>query len=111
MNNVRQEFRDQPHLAFPSNQEHLLKAIALISGARRTHLVLRIPTRDVGVTLGDQALPNLPPSMVQMLGTGRRTGAQPIAGAVVGTVETPFVLQGADSFQFTVSRNKKATTE
>ena len=111
LNNVRQEFRDQPHLAFPSNQEHLLKAIALISGARRTHLVLRIPTRDVGVTLGDQALPNLPPSMVQMLGTGRRTGAQPIAGAVVGTVETPFVLQGADSFQFTVSRNKKATTE
>lgn len=107
LNNARQDLRDNPQLAFATNVDNLLQAVSIVASSKRSTLVLRVATQDVGVAIGDQALPDLPPSMVQILGAGRRTGAQTIAGSVVGRTETPWVLQGADSFRFTVSRNKK----
>jgi hypothetical protein len=107
LNNARQQLRDNPQLNFPTNLDNLLQAVSIVASARRSTLVMRVPTQDVGVALGDVALPDLPPSMVQILGSGRRTGAQTISGAVVGRTETDWVLQGADSFRFTVTRNKK----
>ncbi len=109
LNNARQQLRDNPHLNFPTTVDNLMQAVSIVASARRSTLVIRVPTQDVGVALGDFALPDLPPSMVQILGTGRRTGAQTISGSVVGRTETQWVLQGADSFRFTVSKNKKTS--
>jgi hypothetical protein len=109
LNNARQELRDNPQYNLATSVDNLLKATEIVAAAKRSTLVLRVPTGAVGVSLGDQALPDLPPSMVQILGGGRRTGAQTISGSVVGRTETPWVLNGADSFRFTVSRNRKVT--
>jgi hypothetical protein len=110
LNNARQQLRDNPQLNFPTTLDNLLEAVSIVASARRSTLVMRIPTQDVGVAIGDVALPDLPPSMVQILGSGRRTGAQAIGGAVVGRTATEWVLQGADSFRFTVTKNKRLST-
>jgi hypothetical protein len=46
--------------------------------------------------------------MVQILGETRRTGAQPMGGALVARQATNWVVQGAESVRFTVARNKRA---
>ncbi|MEI7683622.1 MAG: SpoIVB peptidase S55 domain-containing protein [Planctomycetota bacterium] len=107
LNNARQDLRDNPQLNISNTVDNLLQAVKIVASARRSTLVMRVATTDVGVAIGDQALPDLPPSMVQILGAGRRSGAQTIAGSVVGRTETPWALSGADSFRFMVSRNKK----
>jgi len=110
-NNARQTLRDNPHLNFPTNLDNLVKAVETVASARRSTMVLRVSTQAQGVTVGDQVLPDLPASMIQILGNGRRSGAQPIAGSIVGRTETPWVLQGADSFRFQVTRNKRALAD
>ena len=106
-NHIRQELRDNPHLGSPTTLPQLYKAIETVAAGRRTELVLRVATQDAGVAIGDHDLPDLPASMVQILGNGRRTGATPIASALVGRTDTDWVLQGSDSFRFTVARNKR----
>ena len=56
-----------------------------------------------------KSLPNLPPSMVHILGNSRRTGAQMINGALVARQATPWVVLGADSVRFQVAKNKRVT--
>ena len=69
--------------------------------------MLRVPTGAVGVALDGKALPNLPPSMVQILGNSRRTGAQTVGGALVARQPTDWVIQGSEIVRFTVTKNKK----
>jgi SpoIVB peptidase S55 len=107
--NIRQELRDSPHLGSPTTLPQLYKAIETVASGRRTELVLRVATQDVGVAIGDHDLPDLPASMVQILGNGRRTGASPIASSLIGRTETEWVLQGSDSFRFMVARNKRVS--
>jgi hypothetical protein len=109
LNNARQQLRDNPHLSFPQNLESLYEALELQLAAKRTSLVVRVPTQGVGVALGGKPLPNLPPSMVQILASGRRTGAQTIQGALVARQPTQWVIQGTDSVRFQVAKNKRVT--
>jgi hypothetical protein len=74
---------------------------------RRTNLVLRVPHGAAGVALNGKSLPNLPPSMVQILGNSRRTGAQPMADALVARQATTWVVEGSESVHFRVARNKR----
>ena len=106
-NNIRQELRDNPHMGMPTTLPQLFDAVRIVASGRRTELVLRVATQDAGVAIGDHDLPDLPASMVQILGNGRRTGAQPIASSLIGRTDTEWVLQGSDSFRFTVARNKR----
>ncbi len=105
--NARQELRDNPNLGNPPNLEHLLAALKVQTSVQRTHLVARLPLPAVGVALHGQTLANLPPSMVQILGSGRRTGAQPVAGALVARLPTAWVIQGQDQARITVAKNKR----
>ena len=80
------------------------------TAAKRTQLALRVPTPAAGVTLTDgQPLPDLPASMVHILGHARRTGNQPMAGALVARQPTPWVVQGAETVKFAVVKNKRVT--
>jgi hypothetical protein len=74
-------------------------------------LVVRVPLDAVGVALDGSSLPDLPPSMVQILGNTRKTGAQTMAGALVSRQKTNWVIQGAESVRFTVTKNKKLSTQ
>jgi hypothetical protein len=88
----------------------VLESLKVLTAAKRTHLAVRVALPASGVALPTQTLPNLPPSMVQVLGSTRRTGSQPVAGALVARQATDWVLQGSESAKFVVTRNSKITT-
>jgi hypothetical protein len=104
--NVRAELRDDPTLASPQSLEQVFQSLRVHTRAKRTNVVLRVPTDAAGVALGGNSLRNLPPGMVQILSGGRRTGAQPVGAALVSRQPTPWVLQGSESVRFTVTKNK-----
>jgi hypothetical protein len=105
---ARMALRDDPNLASPTNLAQLMESLRVQTAVKRTHLVLRVPTGPTGVAADGKTLPNLPPSMVQILATGRRTGAQSVASALVARQPTDWVIQGAEVARFSVARNKKA---
>jgi hypothetical protein len=107
LHNVRLTIRDNPVLSNPMTVEQILRTLRVQASAHRTRLVLRVPVGPSGVALEGQALPDLPGSMVQILGSGRRTGAQTMSRALVARHPTEWVIQGSESVRFTVARNKK----
>ena len=109
LSNARQELRDHPNLNFPQNLDQLFEAIQVQLAAKRTNLTMRVPTQGVGVALNGKSLPNLPPSMVHMLGNSRRTGAQTINGALVARQATSWVILGSETIRFQVTKNKRIT--
>jgi hypothetical protein len=110
LSNTRQAFRDNPLLTSPSDFEQVFEGVRLLTSGGRTRLVLRVPTGANGVATDGKALPDLPASMVHILAHGRRTGAQPITGALVAQAPTEWVLQGSETVHFTVTRDKRATS-
>jgi hypothetical protein len=107
MNSIRSELRNQPHLLQPENLEQLYRVLELQIADRRTNVYVRVMTRDLGVALEGQAMPNLPLSMAQILTGRRRTGTLPIRTELVGKAETPFVVHGMHALQFNVVTDKK----
>jgi hypothetical protein len=108
LNNARMELRDNPHLAMPQNIEHQFQMLRLQLSAKRTNLVMRVPlSSGAGVAMGGKTLPNLPPSMVQILSSSKRTNTQTIQTALVARSETSWVVQGADTLRFQVTKNKR----
>jgi hypothetical protein len=109
--NARSEMRDNPNLSNPQNLNQVFEALKLQTSVKRTNLVLRVPINAAGVALEGHSLPNLPPSMVQILGSTRRTGAQTMGGALVARQPTEWVVQGLESVRFTVTKNKRLSAE
>src|SRR5262249_54853533 len=111
MANARQEFRDNPNLSNPQSLNQVFEALKVQTSLKRTNLVLRVPVNAMGVALDGKSLPNLPPSMVQILGASRRTGAQAISGALVARQPTNWVVQGSEAVQFVITKNKRAIAQ
>jgi hypothetical protein len=105
--NARHVIRENPTLNNPQNLEQVLQALKVQTGVQRTSLVMRLPQNAVGVALDGKSLPELPASMVQILASSRRTGAQTMTGALVSRQATPWVLQGSESIRFTVTKHKR----
>jgi hypothetical protein len=111
LSNARFDLRDNPNLSNPHDLEQVFASLHLQTAAKRNNLVLRVPISAAGVALDGKSLPNLPPSMVQILGQSRRTGAQPMGGALVARENTAWVIQGSEAVHFTVAKNKKMSGE
>jgi hypothetical protein len=111
LTNIRQTIRDNPTLSNPQDVHHVLEAVRAQMAAKRTCLVLRLPTGPGGVAMSGKALPNLPPSMVTILANQRRTGAQMVGSAVFAQQATDWVIQGSESARFTVSRTPRVTKD
>jgi hypothetical protein len=107
MTSIRSDLRNQPHLLQPQNLDQMIRMLQVQVAERRSNLYLRVMTRDLGVALEGQAMPNLPQSMAQILTTRRRSGVLPIRSELVSKTETPFVIQGAQVLQFQVVADKK----
>jgi hypothetical protein len=107
--NARHELRDNPCLSNPQSLDQVFAALKVQTTVHRTNLVVRVPHGGVGVALNGKALPNLPPSMVQILGSSRRTGAQTMTGALVSRQPTEWVVQGSESVRFQVTKNKRVS--
>jgi hypothetical protein len=109
LNNVRADLRDNPHLGTPQTVEAQLQMVRMQMSAKRTTLVMRVPLPNgAGVAVNGQALNDLPPSMVQMLSSTRRTNAQTIHAALVARSSTNWVVNGADMVRFRVTKNPRA---
>ncbi len=111
LSHARSEVRDSPILSSPRTVDQVFEALRAQTAGKRTHLVIRVPVKDVGVALDGQALPNLPGSMVEMLANSKRTGVQTMHGALVGRIRTEWVLQGSQSVKFAVVKNKRLTAQ
>jgi hypothetical protein len=103
--------RDDPNLNNPQDVEQVLRAVRLQTDAKRTRLALRLPLGPSGVAVGGKSLPDLPAGALQILGTGRRTGALPISAALTSSADTEWVLQGSETAKFTVVRHKRAAPD
>ncbi|MFO0867180.1 MAG: hypothetical protein U0744_21500 [Gemmataceae bacterium] len=108
--NAKQELRDDPNLGAPTTEEQLFRSLNTIAAARRTTLTMRVAMPDQGVALHGQSLRDLPPSMVQILGNGRRSGGQTIAGSLVARQPTNYVLTGSETIRFNVTKVKRITS-
>jgi hypothetical protein len=109
LNNARAELRDNPQLGMPQTLENQFQMLRLQLAAKRTNLVMRVPLNGgAGVASGGKALPNLPPSMVQILSSSKKTNTQTLYTALVARASTNYVLQGADTLRFQVTKNKRA---
>jgi hypothetical protein len=104
---ARLTLRGNPTLNNPTDLDQVFEAVRVQTGVQRTNLVFRLPVPDSGVALNGKPLPHLPPSMVQILGNGRRSGAQTMSSALVSRRPTDWVIQGSESARFTVVRHKK----
>ncbi|MGH7227561.1 MAG: SpoIVB peptidase S55 domain-containing protein, partial [Gemmataceae bacterium] len=92
--NARLTLRDNPTLSNPSNLDQVLESVRVQTSVRRTNVVMRLPLPHSGVAVNGKVLPNLPPSMVQILGNSRRSGAQTLSSALVSRQPTEWVIQG-----------------
>jgi hypothetical protein len=106
--NARLALRGDPTLTNPGNLEHVFEAVRVQTNVRRTNVVMRLPLPHGGVAVNGEKLPNLPPSMVQILGNSRRTGAQTLTTALVARQPTSWVIQGSETVRFQVVKHKKA---
>jgi hypothetical protein len=107
MTSVRRQLRDNPNWSCPQNLDQVFEALEVQASAQRTHLVMRLPLDAGGIALDGRSLPDLPPSMVQILGNTRKTGAQSMGRALVSHQQTNWVIQGSETARFTVTKNKK----
>jgi hypothetical protein len=107
MTSVRRQLRDNPNWSSPQNLDQVFEALDVQASAQRTHLVMRVPLDAGGIALDGRLLPDLPPSMVQILGNTRKTGAQSLGRALVSHLQTNWGIQGSETARFTVTKNKK----
>lgn len=106
---ARADLRDDPLLNNPQNADQVLATVRKLLVGRRTYLAMRVSLGGTGVTIDGKNHPNLPDSMVQILGSSRKSGSQTIRDSLTGRVATNWVIQGSESASFRVSKNKKLT--
>ncbi|HEV3143740.1 MAG TPA: SpoIVB peptidase S55 domain-containing protein [Gemmataceae bacterium] len=107
VSSAKQDLRGQPQWNNPQSLEPFLAGYRLLAAAKRTNLTLRLPLPASGVALDGKALPNLPPSMVQVFGQTHRTAVQTMSKAVEANHPVPWVIQGSETVKIHVTKNKR----
>jgi len=107
--NARLTLRADPTLTNPSNLDQVFEAVRVQTSVQRTNVVMRLALPHAGVAVNGKTLPNLPPSMVQILGNSRRTGAQTLTSALVARQPTAWVIQGSENVRIHVVKHKKTS--
>jgi hypothetical protein len=100
---ARAELRDRPDVNLATSVDTYLKGLDSLTSAKRTGLAVRVPLKAGGVAIGSQALPNLPPGMVQILGQTRKTGTQLLGASLSVRQQTDYVIVGSETVSFTVA--------
>jgi hypothetical protein len=100
---ARADLRDRPDVNFATSVDQYLRGLEAMFAAKRTNLAVRVPLKPGGVAVGNQALPDLPPGMVQVLGQTRKTGTLLLGTSLSARQPTDYVIVGTDSVSFTVA--------
>jgi hypothetical protein len=104
---ARLDLRDNPTMTNPQTTRQLFDALKVQTAAKRTNLVARLPVPGSGVAVDGKAMPDLPGSMVAILGGSRKSGAQTMSRSVVSRRPTDWVVLGSESVRIVVTKNKK----
>jgi hypothetical protein len=108
---ARLDLRGDPALYGPTSAAQVLDGLKVLLDARRTTLALRLPLGAHGVAAGGKSLPRLPSSMVHILTHGKRSGATTMTRALLARERTDWVIQGAESVTFQVTKTRRATRQ
>jgi hypothetical protein len=106
---LRRRLRNEPSLLEPRDLAGILRILRLQAEPKRTALYLHVPLPDRGVAVEGQALPNLPGSARAVFTNGRQTPPAPVRADLIQVVETPWVMEGAQSLKFTVVKDADVT--
>jgi hypothetical protein len=110
---ARAHLREHPELGTPQTVEQVLAAIRVQTAAKRSDLVIRVPTGPTGVAFDDgRTLPDLPAGVAQALTQTRRSGAaSAMSGALVAHWPTEWVVTGSEQVKFTVRKHKRPAVD
>ncbi|MCA1686004.1 MAG: hypothetical protein LC745_08480 [Planctomycetia bacterium] len=104
-NSLRRRFRNEPGLSEPRDINNLVSVLRLQTSPRRTSLYLHVPLPERGLAVQGQSLPNLPGSVRAVLSTSRQTQEPTVRADLIGSAETPWVIEGTQSLKFTVVKD------
>jgi hypothetical protein len=99
---LRQEARENPARFSPRDIEGLLWVLR--HDLVRNQLFTRLEAPGEGLAVGDEELPNLPPSMRAILSDAARLRVAGLRGSRVSAQAVPWVLSGEASLEVTVDR-------
>ena len=99
---LRQEARETPTRFSPRDIEGLLWVLR--HDLARNQLFTRLEAPGEGLAVGDEELPNLPPSMRAILSDAARLRVAGLRGSRVSAQAVPWVLSGEASLEVTVDR-------
>jgi len=99
---LRQEARETPARFNPRDIEGLLWVLR--HDLARNQLFTRLEAPGEGLAVGDEELPNLPPSMRAILSDAARLRVAGLRGSRVSAQAVPWVLSGEASLEVTVDR-------
>ena len=108
-NSLRRTLRNDPARTEPRDVDGLLDVLRFQTLPRRTALHLHIPLPQKGIAVRGQSLPNLPSSARAVFSSSRKTQETAVRADLVQTVETPWVLEGAQTLKFSVVKNSGFT--
>jgi hypothetical protein len=107
---ARADLRDRPDVNYATTVDGFLKGLESLISAKRTVLAARVPLKPAGVAVGKQAMPNLSPGMVQILGQTRKTGTMLLGSSISARQPTEWVIVGYDTVTFTVAPHHASLT-
>ena len=99
---LRREARENPARFSPRDIEGLLWVLR--HDLARNQLFTRLEAPGEGLAVGDEELPNLPPSMRAILSDAARLRVVGLRGSRVSAQAVPWVLSGEASLEVTVER-------
>jgi hypothetical protein len=102
---LRRRVRSEPGLLDPRDIEALLRFLHVQTEPKRTALYMHVPKPERGLSVQGQDLPNLPGSVRAVFANGRQTPFAPVRAELVATLDTPWVIDGAQSLKFTVVKD------
>ncbi len=102
---LRRRFRNEPQLLEIRDVDGVLQTIRSQIDLSRTTLSLHVAAPDRGLAVQGQALPNLPGSARAVFTSGRQTAEPAVRADVIGSVDTPWVIDGSQTIKFTVARD------
>jgi hypothetical protein len=106
---LRRRTQSEPFRADPRTLAGLLDFLRLQAELKRSTLFLHVPLPERGLAIEGQPLPNLPGSARVVLADSRRTPPSPIKSELIQPIDTNWVMEGAQTLKFRVSRDTGLT--
>lgn len=107
---LQRRMRNTPGLLEPKTADDLVKLLRERAEPTRTSLYLHVARPGKGLAVAGQPLPDLPGSVRSMLASPKATAEPSVRDDLTAAIETPWVIDGTQAINFTVSRDPGLST-